>query len=254
MLILALALLGLVVGPFLGVVIDRAVERESLAAEHRCQTCRHSLGSRSLLPVVSWFQRCGVDPKHARWRYPLTDLATAACFAVAGDRFGTGFELVPYVLFFAALVTMSVIDVETHLLVNILTYPSLVAGLVLVLVVSGSNGAEARIWPALTGAGLYFALLAAAYLAYPPGLGLGDVKLAPTLGLFLGWMTQDKLEAVQLVFYALLLAFLVAGVGGLLVNLWRRDRSAEVAMGPFLAAATVAMIAVGPVTTAVSPG
>ncbi|MFT7597268.1 MAG: leader peptidase (prepilin peptidase)/N-methyltransferase [Acidimicrobiales bacterium] len=251
MLALFLFLCGLVVGPLLGVIVDRAVDREKLAAEHRCQVCRCSLGNASLLPVFSWFRRCPTDTSHSWWRYPLTDLATAAAFAAAGVRFGMSIDLVPYLLFFAALVTMSVIDIETHLLLNILTYPTLLAGLVLVLVLSGSDGAQDRIWPALIGALLFGGILGAAFLAYPPGMGLGDVKLAPSLGLFLGWMSTEQMIAVRLVFYAILLSFLVAGVSGVILNAIRGDRRAEIPMGPFLAAATIVIVAAAPVSAAV---
>lgn len=248
MLILGLFVLGLLIGPLLGVVVDRAVERERLVPQHRCQECGADLGSASLVPVASWFVACREDRAHKRWRYIAVDILTAISFAIAGQRFGVSFELMPYLLLFAALIVMSVIDFETHLLLNVLTFPTLLVGLVLVLVLSGSNGETDRIWPALTGAGVFLGILGAAFLAYPPGLGLGDVKLAPTLGLFLGWMTTEVAVALKLVFYAILLSFLVAGVLGLVINLIRRDRRAEIPLGPFLAGSVIVLVAVAPVS------
>jgi leader peptidase (prepilin peptidase)/N-methyltransferase len=243
-LVALLFVLGLGVGPFIGIVIDRAVERERPEPSHRCQVCHQDLGRGALIPVRSWFLRCSQDPLHARWRYPVTDLLTACLFAAAGARFGWSWELGPYLFLFAALLAMSVIDLETHLLVDILTLRTLAVGIVLVLVLSGSNGAEDRIWPALIGAVLYGGFLGAAFLVYPPGLGFGDVKLAPTLGLFLGWLTNDPLIAVRLVLYAMVLAFLGGGLVGVLWNLSRGDRKAEIPMGPALALAAVVMVTV----------
>ncbi|MDA3038581.1 MAG: A24 family peptidase [Actinomycetota bacterium] len=183
---LLLFVFGLVIGPLLGVVVDRAVDRERLVAEHRCPSCRASLGAAALIPLRHWFLRCPDDETHRQHRYWLVDFTAAAAFATAGLRFGWSWELAPYLGLFAALVVMSVIDLETHLLLNILTYPALFAGIFVILLLSGPTGTEARIWPAIVGGAVYGGVLGAAFLVYPPGLGLGDVKLAPTLGLFLG--------------------------------------------------------------------
>ena len=155
MLIVVLSLIGLALGPMIGIVVDRAVERERPALTHRCPTCRSDLGRSSMAPVWSWFARCPLDAAHPVWRYPLTDVATAVLFAAGAARFGWNWELGPYLFLFGALVAMSVIDLETHLLLDLLTLRTLAVGIVLVLVLSGSNGAEDHIWPALIGAGVY---------------------------------------------------------------------------------------------------
>lgn len=244
MIALLLALLGLVLGPLLGVIVDRAVERERPELNHRCQQCGSSLGVLALVPVLSWFRRCPSSPGHSNLRYPAVDILTAAAFAVAGFRFGWTWQLGPYLLLFAVLVVMSVIDYETHLLLDILTWPSLGAGLFGVLVLSGVMGYEEGIWPALIGATLYGAIIFLAYRAYPPGMGFGDVKLAPTLGLFLGWLSTSPLGAVRLVFYAIIAAMLGAGLIGLALRAIKvADRDAEVPLGPALALSAVVMIA-----------
>lgn len=251
-----LGLLGLVLGPFLGIAVDRLVEREPFAATHRCQACSADLGGVSaLLPIVSWNRRCPSDPRHARWRYPVVDLATTASFALAGWRFGFTWQLGPYVAFFAALVVMLVIDIEHHLLLNVLTYPTMMVGAFLVLVLSGTNDYEAGMNAALVSAlavGGFFLLM---HLLYPPGLGLGDVKLVPSLGLFLGWMTIDTSDALRLVLWTMIGALLGAGIVGLVLKRWAGRQSTEgsddhpedwipgeVSLGPFLAAATIVAI------------
>ncbi len=140
------------------------------------------------------------------------------------------------------LVVMSVIDLETHLLLDNLTKPTLIAGILLVLFLSGLYGAEDRIWPALIGSALFGGILLLAYRVYPPGLGFGDVKLAPSLGLFVGWLSSEILVSVRLVFFTMIVAFAIGGFGGLAVNLIRRRR-AEFPLGPALAVGTVAVIA-----------
>jgi len=252
-----LGLFGFLIGPLLGIAADRLVERESFAATLRCQRCRADLGgAHALLPFASWRRRCPEDAGHARWRYPLIDVSTAAALAVAGWRFGFSWQLWPYVVFFAALVVMLVIDIEHHLLLNVLTYPTLLAGAFAVLVLSGPNGYSNGINSAFITAVIFGVGFLALHLAYPPGLGLGDVKLIPSLALFIGWMTVDALDAVQRSLYMFIAASLSLAVVGLGMKAWAKrqpeERFAdhpedwvpgEVPMGPFLALATIVTIA-----------
>lgn len=252
-----LGLFGLLIGPLLGIAADRLVERESFVATHRCQRCQTDLGgARALLPFASWRRRCPVDSGHPRWRYPLIDVSSAAALAVAGWRFGFSWQVWPYALFFAALVVMLVIDIEHHLLLDILTFPTALIGASAVLILSGPNGYGDSVNVAFITAAIFGVAFFLLYLAYPPGIGLGDIKLIPSLALFLGWMTTDTLDAIQLS-----LRMFVGAVAGLVVvgysmRLWARRQPAErfahhpedwipgeVPMGPFLALATVVAIA-----------
>ncbi len=259
LLALGLAALGLIVGPLLGIVIDRAVERETLAPVLRCPECATDLGPP--IPLQRWFGACPTDPAHARWRYPATDLLTAATFFLAGWRFETSFQLIPYLVAFAALVVLIIIDFETHLLPNIITYPLMAAIAFAVLVMSGPNNFQDGLWPALIGGAVFGGFLLVAFIAYPPGLGLGDVKLAPSLGMLLGWLTAVSLDAIRLPLYAMLIGMVSGALYGLTARTLFRRRSeedqqailekqrsdwipGEVAMGPFLILGTLVMIAV----------
>ncbi|MEZ5226497.1 MAG: A24 family peptidase [Acidimicrobiales bacterium] len=238
-----LGTVGLINGPRVGIVVDLAGERETPVLEHRCQRCSASLGSASLVPVASWFRRCPTDPTHPRWRYPVTDLALAACFAFMGARFGASWILVPYLLLFVSFVAMSIIDLEHKLLLNILTYPTLGAALFGVLVLSGPNDHADGIYPALIGALTYLGILGLAFIVYPPGLGLGDVKLAPTLGLAMGWVAADSLTAVMMVLYALLVGFFTLGVLGVLYGkVMGKGLKVELPAGPFLVLGALVLI------------
>jgi leader peptidase (prepilin peptidase) / N-methyltransferase len=242
---IVLAALGLLVGPALGVVVDRAVERERLRPHHRCTGCRSALGRASLVPVVSWFRRCSSCGRHPGWRYPATDVATAASLALVGGRFGLGWPAVAYAGFAAVLVVLSIIDLETHLLPNVITYPAFLAGLAMAVGAGVVSGDAGRIPAALVGGASAFVLLFVLHVIRPAGMGLGDVKLAPTLGLALGWLHGDPWLAVSLVLYALLLASLGGGLVGLAVNALRRRRE-EIPFGPALALGTLVIIAVSP--------
>lgn len=245
------AVVGLGIGPALGVVVDRAVGRERLRPSHRCTSCRGELGWRSLVPIRSWFDRCPSCRRHPGWRYPATDVATAATLAVVAARFGWGWPAAAYAALAAVLVVLSVIDLETHLLPNVITYPALLATVAVVVVGGGLAGHADRIPGALVGGISAFGLLFALHVIRPDGMGMGDVKLAPTLGVALGWLHGDPLLAVTLVLYALLVASLGGGLVGLAVNAVRRRRD-EIPFGPALAMGTLLVIAVSPSLIAIS--
>lgn len=232
------AAVGLAIGPLVGIIVDRAVERESFELLLRCPRCGESLGSRSLIPLIGLSSQCSSE--HRSWRYPLTTAATAAGFAIAGFRFGFTWQLWPYLALIVLLVAMAVIDLETKLLLNVLTYPTAIGFLFAVLVLSTPNNYADGIAPALWAGGLYLAFFMVVHLAYPAGMGLGDVKLAPTLGLAVGWLFTDPIVAIQHMLVALVLGLLLGGITGVVVQ---RSRKAEVPFGPFMVLGTMIVIA-----------
>ncbi|MGF1598224.1 MAG: prepilin peptidase [Acidimicrobiales bacterium] len=237
---------GLAIGPLLGIAVDRVVERVALAPSHRCVHCRAELGPRSLVPIVSWVQRCDACGEHKGRRYPAVDLVTAVTFALIGLRFGSDWRLVPYLAVGAVLVVLSAVDLETHLLPNIVVWPSILVGLFMVLVLSGELADGVGISTALVGAAVFGGFIGIAHLVNEAGMGRGDVKLAVLLGLFVGWPNDDPLIAVRLVLYALFLALLGGGLVGIVYNLIRRRGRAEIPFGPALAAGAVFIILLTP--------
>jgi leader peptidase (prepilin peptidase)/N-methyltransferase len=129
------------------------------------------------------------------------------------------------------LVAMAVIDLETKLLVNVLTYPAVLGFLFAVLALSSPNDYSDGIAPALWAGGLYLLFFLVVHRVYPAGMGLGDVKLAPTLGLAIGWLYTDSFIAVQRMLLAVILGLVLGGVIGIIVQ---RNRKAEVPFGPFM--------------------
>ena len=241
---LGLLALGVVVSPALGIAVDRAVERLSPKPEHRCTKCQAGLGPASLIPLRHWAQRCGQCGAHKGLRYPVVDIATSLTFVLMGIRFGAGWMLGPYLGLAAVLIVLSVIDAETHLLPNIITWPAFLAGLFVIFVISGQRDYAAGITSALLGAAVFAGFIGAAHLAYERGMGRGDVKLSLTLGLFLGWLQPDLIDTTRLVLYTILVALLGGAVFGGLYNLIGRRGRAEIPFGPALVAATLAAVLV----------
>lgn len=245
-LVLLAVLGGLAIGPLLGIAVDRVVERVPPTPEHRCAHCEHGLGPRSLVPVVSWFGRCGPCARHKGLRYPAVDLASAAVFGLLAWRFGAHWQLWPYLALGAVLVVLSAIDLETHLLPNIVMWPSIGIGLFTVLVLSGELADGRGIGGALLGGAICGGFIGAAHLIYEPGMGRGDVKLAFLLGLFVGWSTPDLLAAARLALYAILLALLGGSVVGMAVNALGKRGRAEFPLGPALASGAIAIVVASP--------
>jgi leader peptidase (prepilin peptidase) / N-methyltransferase len=240
-------LLGLAAGSFANVVIHRVPRRESVVRPgSRCPACGQPIAWHDNVPVVGWLLlggRCRRCRTAIPARYPAVELAVGLLWFLVTLRLaseGLGWAVPAYLVLAFACVVLAVIDASTRLLPNRLTYPAFVTVAVLLLGASLATGDLGRLWRGLlaaVAAGAFFLLLA---LINPRGMGLGDVKLAPTLGLALGWLSWPAL-AVGL-FSAFLLGGL-AGLGAMLVL--RLSRKAQVPFGPWLAAGALVGVLAG---------
>ena len=121
-------------------------------------------------------------------RPPVIEIGTALLFAVAALRFGASWELPAHLFLAGAGVLLAVIDLQHHKLPNRVVVPSLGIGAALLAVAAAGE----HDWPALLRAGLGAVVLFAVFLVMalisPRSLGMGDVKLAALIGLYLGWL------------------------------------------------------------------
>jgi leader peptidase (prepilin peptidase) / N-methyltransferase len=217
---------GAVIGSFLNVVIHRLPRHESLVSPpSRCPHCETPVKPYDNVPVVSWLvlrgrcRHCGapISP-----RYPVVELLTALVFAAVVLVRGFDDDLVLELPFVAALIALAGIDLDHKLLPNRIVYPMAAYGVIATLLVDRGDLVEHLV----AGAGAFTFLLVAA-LAYPRGMGMGDVKLAGAMGLYLG----------VAVIPALLTAFLTGSIVG--VGMIAREgaaaRKKAVPFGVFLA-------------------
>src|SRR3954453_16076825 len=121
-------------------------------------------------------------------RPPVVEIGTALLFAVAALRFGTSWELPAYLFLAGAGVLLAVIDLQHHKLPNRVVIPSVGIGAVLLTVAAAGGHDWAGLGGARSGSGVLFAVFLVLALISPSGLGMGDVKLAGFLGLYLGWL------------------------------------------------------------------
>ena len=229
-------LLGLLAGSFAGVVIYRVPRRESLVRPgSRCPACAAPIRWRDNVPVIGWLLlggRCRRCRARIPVRYPAVEAAMGLLWFLVTLRLvgeGLGWAVPAYLALAFVCLVLAVIDATTRLLPNRITYPAFPALLGLLLVASvglGDLGRLARGLLAAAAVGAFFLLLA---LISPRGMGLGDVKLAPTLGLALGWLSWGTVAV------GVFAAFLLGGLAGLAAMLvLGLSRKSLLPFGPWL--------------------
>jgi leader peptidase (prepilin peptidase)/N-methyltransferase len=230
--------LGLCIGSFLNVVIHRVPRRESVVRPRsQCPRCEAPIAERDNIPVVSWLVlrgRCRNCGEPISVRYPMVEFGAAALFVAAAIRFGTSWALPAFCVFFAALLAISVIDIDHFIVPNRVLYPTLFITFPLLALAALITGDwTALLHAVIGGAGGFIALLVV-HLISPAGMGFGDVRLAGLIGMMLGWLGVGY--AVLGIFMGFLLASII-GIGLIVTRL--RGRKDPVPFGPFLAAGAV---------------
>ena len=219
--------LGLAVGSFLNVVVWRVPRGESVVRPpSACPACSAPVRPRDNVPVVSWVLlrgRCRDCAAPVSRRYPLVELATGLLCAAVVLAKGPDEDAVLGLALVLSLVPVSLIDLDFRIIPNVLMLIGTVVAIALVLLVD-PDGIVEHLIAGLVAGGFFFV----AAVAYPAGMGMGDVKLAGVLGLFLGR------EVAVAVFAALILgsvvgALIIARKGA------KEGRKTAVPFGPFLA-------------------
>jgi leader peptidase (prepilin peptidase)/N-methyltransferase len=243
--LIAVTILGLIIGSFLNVVIWRVPRGESVVrpASH-CPSCGSAIRPWDNVPVLSWLllrRRCRACSAPISGRYPAVELVTAAVFLVLALRIGLDAALPAFLYLGAAGVALAVIDLDVKRLPDAIVLPSYVVALVLLGGAAVANGEWSNLLRALFGMAALFLFYFLLVLVYPSGMGLGDVKLAGVLGLFLGYLGWAEVVTGGF------LGFLFGGVvGGALMAMRKAGRKSKIPFGPFmLAGALVAIVAGG---------
>ena len=215
---------GLAVGSFLNVVAARIPLRRSIVSPgSACPKCETSLSWYDNIPLVSYAvlrgrcRHCGVS---ISWRYPAVEAATAVLVACCALKFGFTWDFLVAATFCAVLVAISATDLERRIIPNRIVLPATVVLLAAQTVLHPSVE-----WiVAGLAAAVAFLLVA---LAYPGGMGMGDVKLALLLGVVLGRTVSVALLVGMLT--ALIPSFAVIAKHG------KAGRKMTIPFGPFLA-------------------
>jgi leader peptidase (prepilin peptidase) / N-methyltransferase len=225
---------GLAVGSFLNVVAFRVPLRRSVVRPpSSCGSCEQPIAWYDNVPVVSYFVlrgRCRDCGARIAWQYPAVELVTGLLIAGCVLAFGLTARAAVAAFFCATLVAVSVTDLKHRIIPNRIVVPA--AALVLVAQTVREPSPE---WALAAVGAAGFLLLAA--LAYPAGMGMGDVKLALLLGAALG---RNVAPAMMIG----MLAALVPSIA-LLVRHGSAARKMGIPFGPFLALGGVVALFAG---------
>jgi leader peptidase (prepilin peptidase)/N-methyltransferase len=240
----ASAVFGLVIGSFLNVVIHRVPRKESVVSPRsRCPTCENELMARDNVPLLSWLLlrgKCRHCSAPISARYPLVELLTAVAFAAIGARFGADWALPSYLIFTAALVAVGFIDIEHYIVPNRILIATLAVGGPLLVMAAALDDRWLDLRRALIGAVAASGGLLVMNLVNPRWMGMGDVKLAFPLGLWLGWLSVGHVLA------GLFVGFLLGSIGGLtLIATGLRTRKDHIPFAPFLGAGAFVVVLAG---------
>lgn len=249
-------ILGLMVGSFLNVVIHRLPRmmeqewREQCAElganvelrepprprynlvvpRSTCPDCGHRIRAMENIPVLSFLVlrgRCSQCKAPISPRYPVVEALTGTLSAFVAWHFGFGAATLAALMFAWALIALTFIDFDTHLLPDSITQPLLWLGLLV-----NFNGVFAGLQAAVVGAVAGYLALWSVYWLFKlttgkEGMGFGDFKLLAAIGAWLGW---------QILPLTILLSSLVGAVVGIALILFAgHGRQVPIPFGPYLA-------------------
>lgn len=179
-----------------------------------------------------------------RWRrwFPVTEVVTAGLFALTVHRLGAGSFALATLFLVVALVTLAMIDFRVYRIPDRINFPSMAIGFGLIVAVSVYQGFPEAIFGAMAGGASYAGVLFLAHVAYPRGMGWGDVKLAWLMGFYLGWagwedgtLLLQYVGSLRFVLFGAALGSLVGVVIGGAYAIVRRSAKVVFPYGPSLA-------------------
>jgi leader peptidase (prepilin peptidase)/N-methyltransferase len=231
------ALLGLAVGSFLNVCIDRLPQDKSIAfPPSHCEACQHKLAAKDLIPVFSYLRlrgRCRYCQASILRRLFWVELATGVVFALLAWHYGLSPALGIMIFYACLFIVIFVIDLEHGLILNKVVYPSMVVALLLALLPQPwlTQWIVTGIANAAIGGAIGFSIFLLIAIVSRGGMGWGDVKLVALIGLATGF---------PLVFLSIIMGAILGGIVAVaMVIAKKRQRRQTIPFGPFLAVAAM---------------
>jgi len=236
------ALFGAVIGSFLNVCIHRLPRGTSIVwPASACPACGRPLSWFENIPIASYLflrGRCRTCGAPISARYLVIEALTAAMFAVAWWYYGPGPMLISRLIFGCALIVLFAIDLEHHLLPNVITLTGIVIGFLLSFT-TDQPGWRSSLIGIVAGGGVLFLIAEIYYrVRHEEGLGMGDVKMLAMMGAFLGWPLA-------------ILSLMIASVAGTIIGIGliitrRGTMKYALPFGTFLAIGAAVSAAAGP--------
>lgn len=219
-------ILGLVIGSFLNVVIDRLPREENIVWERsRCDHCKKQLRWFELIPVVSYMVlggRCLRCHKRLSLQYPVVELVSGLGFVFLFLRASGDIPVALTIAVFCLLLVFFVIDIKHQILPDQIMVTLFIVTACMAYFISPEQRLT-NFWSGI-GAGMFFFLLW--LITKGRGIGFGDVKLSFILGFLLGYPS---------IIISLYVAFLTGAISGVILIVSRKAKmKSRIAFGPFL--------------------
>jgi leader peptidase (prepilin peptidase)/N-methyltransferase len=236
-----LFILGLFLGSFLGVLVDRLISGESIIkGRSHCDKCKKELGLLDLIPVLSFLMlngKCRYCNTKLPLFYPIIELSTGILFALTYFLFNSQFllfnaSLAYYLFMMSSFIVIFFTDLKYGIIPDKIVFPAIVISTFYLIFLNSS-----LLIPNLVsglGAFIFFIVISYGFfvLTKRQSMGGGDIKLSFLLGLFLGFPG---------ILVSLYLAFLTGAIISIILILWKKKTSLKDSLpfGPFLISGTI---------------
>ena len=239
--IIAFGLVGLLLGSFLNVIICRLPNHESIVLPgSRCPGCKTAIKPYDNIPVFSYLilkGKCRACGTPISWQYPVVELITGLLLALLYWKFGWTPEFLIYSILALFLLPIAAIDLKYRLILNKLTVPGFILGMVLMLGLQIENW-KSLILGALCGGLVIFAIGYLGTLLFKKeSMGMGDVKLFVMIGIYIGL----KGVLLSMLFSVYIAAIFI--LGGLVLRKLKLGET--IPFGPFIAIGSLAYLMCG---------
>lgn len=241
---------GLVIGSFLNVLIYRLPQNKSLFGRSFCPNCQKKISWQDNIPLVSYFLlggKCRKCHSPISWYYPLVELATGVLFVLTfwgflkenlqftiypsaslrASNFQFVLSIIYHLIIFSSLIVVFFTDLKYGIIPDKVVFTATIITFIFLI----SQYPNLLISNFLSGIGASAFLGLLFLITRGRGMGLGDVKLAFLMGLFLGF------PKIIPAFY---LAFLTGAAVSLILILAGKKRFGQtISFGPFLVLGTI---------------
>ena len=228
--IILIVILGLVVGSFLNVCIYRMPREMSIVKPRsKCTNCDHQITAWENIPIFSYLLlrgKCSNCKTKISTRYPLIELLTALVYCIVYLYYGFSIETILLLILFSIIIVLTFIDIDFQLLPNNLLILSLIP-IILFIILQYPNNLIDHIVGGITMLSIFLFIGYLGKLVYKvDSMGMGDVKYAAVIGIFLGW----KLGLLSFVISFFSAALFIAAMS----IIKKFNRKQRLAFGPFL--------------------
>ena len=234
-------LLGSLFGSFLNVCIYRLPRKQSVVrpASH-CPRCKKPVPAYFNVPIIGYLilrGRCHYCRERISARYPIVELLTGIILVMLWESHGLTSTFFHYGVLMLLLLPISFIDWDTKLILNVLTFPGIVMGLVLAISLKQVTIVNALFGLLLGGGFLWFVGLVGQLMFRKESMGMGDVKLGAMIGAFMG---PEVLIALFLSFF-IALPVIAIGLGTKKISMGN-----TLPFGPFISLGATVIVFFGP--------